>query len=312
MRRADRINQRRRPHQEQLPPGPIRAGQTPPRPPRLPVRLPMRQPRASGSRARSSRFWLRTVMSLFARSATTCKRPRCCSDTNASTRRSRSDTAAMDEHRSSRRARRTAASAGRPAVGGTQRPIVRGPVGSGLALPVAKEQWSRCLLGARVPGSEQTVADGRVRRSRCAKPPASTPTPRCWIRPAGAVINAATGQCFSRKESPARMTSARSQRRPNVISRRRVLTGKRASGPGSHPRSPRPLPRECDRAASRYGVTAMPRQRSRRRRGAHDRFRQQVTSLSGECYGDWSAPPRIRRCRRRTTARRREQSRACR
>ena len=56
----------------------------------------------------------------------------------------------------------------------------------------------------------------------------------------------------------------------------------------------------------------LPRQRSRRLRGAHDRFRHQLTPLSGERYGDWSAPPRIRRCRRRTTARRREQSRACR
>jgi hypothetical protein len=57
---------------------------------------------------------------------------------------------------------------------------------------------------------------------------------------------------------------------------------------------------------------AMPRQRSRRLRGTHYRFRHQVTPLSGERYGDWSAPPRIRRCRRRTTARLREQSPACR
>jgi hypothetical protein len=83
---------------------------------------------------------------------------------------------------------------GAPAVGATQRPIVGGPVGSGLALPVAQEQWDPLLARARVPGSEQTVADGHVRRSICAKPPASTPTPRCWIRPNGVVARRAGGR----------------------------------------------------------------------------------------------------------------------
>ena len=70
--------------------------------------------------------------------------------------------------------------------------------------------------------------------------------------------------------------------------------------------------RQRDHERRRSRTAALPRQRSRRRRGAHDRFRHQVTPLSGERYGDGSAPPRIRRCQRRTTARRREQSRACR
>jgi hypothetical protein len=68
-------------------------------PPRLTVRLAGRQARASGSRASPSRTSLCTVLSSLPRSATTCKRPRCCSVTNANTRRSRSDTAGMDELR---------------------------------------------------------------------------------------------------------------------------------------------------------------------------------------------------------------------
>jgi hypothetical protein len=67
--------------------------------------------------------------------------------------------------------------------------------------------------------------------------------------------------------------------RPNVISRRRGANRWRASGPVSHPPSPGLLQRECDRAASRDGVTAMPRMQSsatdrpgrvRRRRGRRD------------------------------------------
>ena len=58
---------------------------------------------------------------------------------------------------------------------------------------------------------------------------------------------------------------ARVHRRPNVISRRRGANRQRASGPVPQRPSPRRLPRECDRAACRYGVTAMPRLQRRRR-----------------------------------------------
>ena len=53
-----------------------------------------------------------------------------------------------------------------------------------------------------------------------------------------------------------------SQRRPNVISRRRGANRWRASGQVPHPPSPRLRPRECDRAAARDGATAMPRRES--------------------------------------------------
>ena len=62
--------------------------------------------------------------------------------------------------------------------------------------------------------------------------------------------------------------ASRACERPKVISRRRVANRSRASEPGSHRPSPRLRPRECDSAASRDGVTAMPRFRqSRRLRG---------------------------------------------
>jgi hypothetical protein len=51
-------------------------------------------------------------------------------------------------------------------------------------------------------------------------------------------------------------------RRPHVISRRRGASRSPASGPVPHPPSPGRLPRECDRADSRDGVTAMPRMQS--------------------------------------------------
>jgi hypothetical protein len=57
--------------------------------------------------------------------------------------------------------------------------------------------------------------------------------------------------------------SQRSLRRPKVISRRRVANRSRASEPGSHRPSPRLRPRECDSAASRDGVTSMPRVQQR-------------------------------------------------
>jgi hypothetical protein len=53
--------------------------------------------------------------------------------------------------------------------------------------------------------------------------------------------------------------AARSKWQPNVISRRGDASPWRASGPVRHPTSPRLRPRECDRAASRDGVTASPR-----------------------------------------------------
>ena len=62
--------------------------------------------------------------------------------------------------------------------------------------------------------------------------------------------------------------SGRAHWRPNVISRRRGANRERGSGPAPHPPSPRLQPRKCDRAASRDGVTAMPRIQSFKCQGA--------------------------------------------
>ena len=61
------------------------------------------------------------------------------------------ETLRVDEHRSSRGARRTAASAGRSSSRRDSAPDRWRPSRSGLALHVAKEQWSRCLLGLGSP-----------------------------------------------------------------------------------------------------------------------------------------------------------------
>ena len=62
--------------------------------------------------------------------------------------------------------------------------------------------------------------------------------------------------------------SGRAHRRPNVISRRRGANRERGSGPAPHPPSPRLQPRKCDRAASRDGVSGMPRIQSFECQGA--------------------------------------------
>ena len=90
--------------------------------------------------------------------------------------------------------------------------------------------------------------------------------------------------------------SSRSRWRRNVISRRRGANRYRASGPVPHPPSPRLQPHKRDRAASRDGVTAMPRAQSSRSAWRTAASARRCTSRAARgrpryCFSTASADP---------------------
>jgi hypothetical protein len=127
--------------------------------------------------------------------------------------------------------------------------------------------------------SLHTAASSRRRRRRLPRHPAPGPRGKPH-RPSGA-------SAFAFR--PGRFSSL--LWRPNAIPRRRGANRWRASRRFPHPPSPGLLPGECDRAASRYGVTAVPRPQLSRGSGGTAASPRRCTSRAAR-----GQPHRARYC----------------